>query len=642
MFGIGSLKNKKMSDTKYLKKYSEIAQQKNKRLVRESIQYIPSKEKIIVLNANLPGYNESIQNQANTLVKESINKNLRFSDNKKSERLNSDSGYVIENWYARGILRQVPIGRFGIINHNGRLYEEKIAHDTLKYNSFDRGLCLVDHCPDDVYGDPDRICGVWHNFTYDEVKKIAYADLYCVGDRGQHLLEVALAGGFIGFSTVAYCDTKSDGITMDSQGYEWAENRCDWVLMPSQEVWGDFRDIESFNLDGVKLVRGDSVRDSIISPMSFYLDLPYKESQNPGTRIKDNTNINKENREESKMAKVSEKVSKEEMIESFYVSNLERNTKENIRLAKEASNPVAGALKLESDLKKIPVSEETQHIITSVKEAIGFLKKKSEHVQANTIEQSKKIQVLEKSVHKLKDMQSKERLQNILYLENQKGMLTDLIASKKENVQVKKDKVAKLEKTIDTKVAMKERLYNLQNIQNQKEMIEDLIASKKEHVEVLHSVIASKENLIKLNTRNRNSQYRSAMAVNTQSQDLEVLDYSEPVNFVEDLPFMQEQDDEYQRDFEPKSIYESNNEDDMVTEYLNTEMDENPFLEEYIPEMERISTMGEAVQFVENKKYEHRNLNRQNNFSSKKESTKPDNFSGGRGLEAVDFYGKLW
>lgn len=156
----------------------------------------------------------------------------------KSKLIESSDGNKYE---ARGILKSVPTARYNAKNANGRKYPEEIGVRIQKEKWAEGSDCYGNHAEseDSVFD----VVGVWHNYTYKE--GIGYADLYCIGDRGQLMLEKAKAGGKLGFSTVAYGSLMEDNETVDPNSFEIAPNHyCDWVCNPSAGVFGTYENIQ--------------------------------------------------------------------------------------------------------------------------------------------------------------------------------------------------------------------------------------------------------------------------------------------------------------------------------------------------------------------------------------------------------------
>jgi hypothetical protein len=142
-----------------------------------------------------------------------------------------------KNFEARGVMYGVPLARYDEINANGRVYPKAIGQLMYDKKLVEGSDCLGDHAEDD--GSVFDTVGVWHNFRMGE--NIGYADLYCIGEGGQLMLEKAKAGGKCGYSTVAFGSLMEDNSTVDPNTFELDENHtADWVRNPSAKVFGTF------------------------------------------------------------------------------------------------------------------------------------------------------------------------------------------------------------------------------------------------------------------------------------------------------------------------------------------------------------------------------------------------------------------
>jgi hypothetical protein len=208
---------------KRYEKLKEIAKQKGKLLLIESVSYIPNKEDIV-----------------------------QFDQTKLVE---DSSGKKFE---ARGILKNAPVTRYHE-NENGRIYEKKLWENVKKKGMFEGSDCLADHAEDD--GSVLNTAGVWHNFSVNE--ETGNADLYCIGEAGQLLLEKAKAGGQIGFSTVGYGElSESDNKTVIPETFEYCNT--DWVRNPSQKVYATIENLsESVQKIEEKVIENKNIENEI-------------------------------------------------------------------------------------------------------------------------------------------------------------------------------------------------------------------------------------------------------------------------------------------------------------------------------------------------------------------------------------------
>lgn len=185
------------------KTLKEKAELKGKKLLIESVSFIPKSEDVEIL------------------VDSKLVESVKGTD-----------------YTCRGILRNVPVTRY-TENENGRIYSKKLWENVDKSTMFEGADCLANHADDD--GSVLNTVGVWHNFKVGEAT--ATADLYCIGEAGGLLLEKAKAGGKVGFSTVGFGElSESDNKSVVEESFEF-EN-CDWVRKPSQKVFGTIDNIE--------------------------------------------------------------------------------------------------------------------------------------------------------------------------------------------------------------------------------------------------------------------------------------------------------------------------------------------------------------------------------------------------------------
>lgn len=179
-----------------LKTLQERAKEKGKLLLIEGVSYLPKSDDVVIFD------------------------NTKLTEDAKGNKFE-----------ARGILKNVPVTRY-TENANGRIYSKALWENVHKSGMFEGADCLANHAEDD--GSVLNTVGVWHNFTVGE--STSNADLYCIGEAGQLLLEKAKAGGKVGFSTVGFGElNESDGKSVIESTFEF-EN-CDWVRKPSQNVF---------------------------------------------------------------------------------------------------------------------------------------------------------------------------------------------------------------------------------------------------------------------------------------------------------------------------------------------------------------------------------------------------------------------
>jgi len=134
---------------------------------------------------------------------------------------------------------RVPISRYDWKNLNGRIYSKALWENIInkQKNIWEGGDGLADH-PIDEGAVKDSFC-VWHNLNFSESSSgIVEADLYLIGNWGRLAQEKLEAGGKLGFSSSGFGELLEDGSTVNPDSYQ-LERVSDWVLNPSQNVFGD-------------------------------------------------------------------------------------------------------------------------------------------------------------------------------------------------------------------------------------------------------------------------------------------------------------------------------------------------------------------------------------------------------------------
>lgn len=196
-----------------LKTLQERAKEKGKLLLIEGVSYLPKSDDVVIFD------------------------NTKLTEDAKGNKFE-----------ARGILKNVPVTRY-TENANGRIYSKALWENVHKSGMFEGADCLANHAEDD--GSVLNTVGVWHNFTVGE--STSNADLYCIGEAGQLLLEKAKAGGKVGFSTVGFGElNESDGKSVIESTFEF-EN-CDWVRKPSQNVFATVENLTESVKDESKVL----------------------------------------------------------------------------------------------------------------------------------------------------------------------------------------------------------------------------------------------------------------------------------------------------------------------------------------------------------------------------------------------------
>lgn len=137
---------------------------------------------------------------------------------------------------------RVPVSKVNDPSHpnlNGRIYNEELWNNVVSSQKHIWEGCvgLADHPANDSDGSVRDIFCVWHNLGVNKTKGMVEADIHLVGPYGKLAEEVISAGGKLGFSSSGFGELKEDGKTVDPKTY-MLERVSDWVLTPSQEVYG--------------------------------------------------------------------------------------------------------------------------------------------------------------------------------------------------------------------------------------------------------------------------------------------------------------------------------------------------------------------------------------------------------------------
>jgi len=152
------------------------------------------------------------------------------------------------------------ISKYDVENLNGRIYSKKLWEKVIKEQKdvWDGCVCLADHPSGDDDGSVKNIVGIWNNLHFGEKtqEKLVYADITFIGDLGQKAIDIMEAGGKIGFSSSGFGDLKENSKYIDESTYQ-IERIADWVLNPSQQVFGFLQDEleESKNNDKVDILK---------------------------------------------------------------------------------------------------------------------------------------------------------------------------------------------------------------------------------------------------------------------------------------------------------------------------------------------------------------------------------------------------
>jgi len=169
----------------------------------------------------------------------------------------------------------VPVSRYDWLNENGRSYPkalwEKVINDQKEV--WDGGIGLANHPIDENNEDVQKIFGVWKNLRLNEKLSLVEADIYLVGPPGKHASEILEAGGRIGFSSSGFGELdESDNSTVNPQTYI-LERVSDWVLNPSQRVYGSINNKSQAENTIIKesseLPESNILKESVPMPSTF-------------------------------------------------------------------------------------------------------------------------------------------------------------------------------------------------------------------------------------------------------------------------------------------------------------------------------------------------------------------------------------
>ena len=137
---------------------------------------------------------------------------------------------------------RVPVSKINTTeskNLNGRVYGRSLWENVIRGQKqvWEGCVGLADHPSDNSDGSVRDIFAVWHNLSLNESKGIVEADIHLIGPYGKLAEEVIQAGGKLGFSSSGFGELMEDGSTVNPSTY-MLERISDWVLTPSQEVYG--------------------------------------------------------------------------------------------------------------------------------------------------------------------------------------------------------------------------------------------------------------------------------------------------------------------------------------------------------------------------------------------------------------------
>lgn len=361
--------------------------------------------------------------------------------------------YDTSKFTARGIIRNIPISIYGV-NRNNRRYPRELFQNLIRKGMFNRANCLANHSgsgKDGEHGPASvlNVCGVWHNLRADE--DFPRADLYTVGDAGQLMMDILNAGGRVAFSLNGFGTLLEDGVTVDPDTYETAdeESSCDWVFTPSAGMSASATKEE--NLDIKEKPDMDSILESAVQKNQ-------KESLEPKTNktvtstvtktvLMENINMPEENKLiESESVKLQERHLKHQVEltirEAYKSQNLPEALEDLIQAEKLIADRPAltetlnKVLKAQSDLKekleqqlasKEQELKEAKTSVDTVSAEHALLKEAHEDLERKYATARNIINSLREKLHHIKMQKIKEKATSKGKVTLSKKVFTDLI-----------------------------------------------------------------------------------------------------------------------------------------------------------------------------------------------------------------------
>jgi hypothetical protein len=348
-----------------------------------------------------------------------------------------------------------PVSRYDYENLNGRIYSKKLWEKVIKEQKdiWEGCPCLADHPTGDDSGSVRNIVGIWNNLHFGESKdNLLYADITFVGDLGQKAIDVMEAGGRVGFSSSGFGDLKEDSKYIDEATYQ-IERISDWVLTPSQEVYG-------------------------------YIDDELKETIKEEINILDKTSTNI----------VEENIITEKSKEKHMLNEIE---KKNFKMG--VNNLKKSAL-AESDLsKKLTLFKEIVEYTQDVEEGKDIFTeatKEIEIIEGKIAELAKKGEKLDEAVSKVDEVsKQKEKVETVL-TEKEKVLTKvsekyEVAKSMLEDLRIREKNIKKM---YEISIAEKNGMVSAEDyvkLNEYSESLEDKLNSLKDEIRKI-----KKENMI--------------------------------------------------------------------------------------------------------------------------------------------------
>ena len=370
----------------------------------------------------------------------------------------------------RGILKNVPVSKY-TENDNNRIYNRSLWEKVKESNKAEGSLSLMDHPEDE--GSVKDICGIWKNMRLGE--DFVYADWYLVGDNGQLLIEVVNAGGKIGISSVGYGEFLEDGKTVNPDTYE-LERLGDCVINPSQNVYATKNNVVSVNKEEKEEKKVNKITEI----------LKKDEILNESFTNK----IIEENEIKEKIYNNQQEV---EIMERIHEANFKNHVFALIKEAKKNENLTEG---IES-LKRIDTAG-NEYLTEKVEEAIFELQNKLEEqknkaeknlaeVSSELTEIKAKYEIACQSLEQMKEnyLKAKAIIEKAGLKENQEidNILVEN-ATIKKHLKILKENKKKLNNNIQQLIEDRRNMYNdikalLEDRKNMLSDIKQLIEDRK-------------------------------------------------------------------------------------------------------------------------------------------------------------------
>lgn len=426
-----------------MSKLQEIAKQKGKQLLIESI------------SLNIP--KENIQIISNTVLTEAIGD---------------------KNYQCKAILKNVPISKY-TENANSRIYSRVLWEIVERKKLAERTVSLMGHPEDD--GNPKDICGVWHNFKVGET--CPTADLYLVGQNGELILEAIQAGARVGVSSVGYGTFREeDGKTVDPETFE-LERAGDMVLQPSQGVYATNENLEKQPEPPSKDRFTDQIEKSTII------------SENRSTNNK--AILSSKDKEDTKnilKEQINNRGIKMENLEKLYEANHKNQINALIEEAKEMSD-VKKAIQKLSTLEVVDVKLK-EDVNVAVKELQFKLAEQAKNAEASLKDKEVEVKKLNEDKEKVeKDLKElTEKYNKASEVVSKMSESDKELKTAKVNLKKMYEDIKAVKKIIESKNAKKSGVKTLKDIEIMIESYPKVISD----VKYLYNALRESEKRIKI------------------------------------------------------------------------------------------------------------------------------------------------